>query len=424
MNDPDVFAPILIAAALTLPRHGVFGAAVAEKPAGLTVVRVLPNLAAQGAGLRAGDVIVSVDGVATPTIPAYLSEFHTLHAGESVNVALTREGKPVTLTVQLGQPPDESDPAVTTRYDSINVDGSLRRVLVTIPKNARAPLPAVLLLGGIGCLSIDVASDPEDPYLRLTRDLSRAGFVTMRVEKSGVGDSQGPPCRSVDFAGEERSYAVALNALRSNPAVDPKRVYLFGHSIGTVVAPRLAQRQRVAGIVIAEAVGRDWFEYELRNARRQLELGGTAPAATDAAMMEKYRCMYRLLVAKESEEAIEVAQPSCKEHNGVYPVDAAYIRQVAALNIIEPWVRLGVPVLAIFGSSDFVTERDDHLRIVAIVNAAHPGAATFHEIAGMDHLLYRAASPKAALDAFASGAARQYDTDLSVVVIAWLKQQT
>jgi pimeloyl-ACP methyl ester carboxylesterase len=387
-------------------------------------LRVLPNSPAQSAGVRAGDVIASVDGVATPTIPAYLSEIHTLHAGESVSVALTRDGKPLTLTVRLAQPPDENDPAVSTRYGSITVDGSLRRVLVTIPKDARAPLPGVLIIGGIGCYSIDVAADPQDPYLRLAHDLSRAGFVTMRVEKSGVGDSQGPPCRTVDFAGEERSYAVALNALRADPAVNPKRLYLFGHSIGTIVAPRLAQRERVAGIVVAEAVGRDWFEYELRNTRRQVELGGATPAATDTAMMDKYRCMYRLLVAKESEESIEVAQPSCKEPNGVYPVDAAYIRQLAALNVIEPWSRLDMPVLAIYGASDFVTERDDHVRIVAVVNAAHPGAATFDEIAGMDHLLYRASSPKAALNAFASGASREYDTDLSAVVIAWLKQQT
>jgi hypothetical protein len=424
VNDVSVFAPLVIAAVLTLPRHAVFGAAVAEKPAGLTVVRVLPASPAQNAGVRAGDVIVSVDGVATPTIPAYLSEVHNLHAAELVSVTLSRDGKPMTLRVRLGEPPEENDPLVTTRYDSITVDGSLRRVLITIPKQAHTPLPGVLLIGGIGCFSIDVASDPQDPYLRLAHDLSRAGFVTMRVEKSGVGDSRGPPCQSVDFAGEKRSYAVALNALRADPAVNPKRVYVFGHSIGTIVAPRLAQRERVAGIVVAEAVGRDWFGYELRNTRRQLELGGTAAAATDAAMMDKYRCMYRLLVAKESEATIEVEQPSCKEHNGVYPVDAAYIQQVAALNVIEPWTRLGVPVLAIYGTSDFVTERDDHVRIVAIVNAAHPGAATLHEIAGMDHLLYRASSPKAALDAFASGAAREYDTDLSAVIIAWLKQQT
>jgi uncharacterized protein len=419
-----MIASLVVAAVLMLPRHAVFGAAVAQKPAGLTVVRVLPNSAAQTAGVRAGDVIASVDGVATPTIPAYLQEFHTLHAGQSVVVALTRDGKALTLSVRLGQPLDENDPAVTTRYGSITVDGSLRRVLVTIPKQARGPLPGVLFIGGIGCFSIDVAADPQDPYMRLAHDVSRAGFVTMRLEKSGVGDSQGPPCASVDFQTEERSYAVALEALRADAAVDSKRVFVFGHSIGTVVAPRLALAERFAGIVVAEAVGRDWFEYELRNTRRQEELGGATPAAADAAVMDKYRCMYRLLVAKESEATIEVAQPSCKEPNGVYPVDAAYIRQVAALNVIEPWSKLGVPVLAIYGTSDFVTERDDHSRIVAIVNAAHPGTATFQEIAGMDHLLYRASSPKAALDAFSSGAAREYDTDLSAVVIAWLKQQT
>src|SRR5579862_6825221 len=131
-----MFAPILIAAALTLPRHAVFGAAVAEKPAGLTVVRVLPSSAAESAGVRAGDVIESVDGVATPTIPAYLGEVHALHAGESVYVAITREGRPMTLRVQLAQPPEESDPFVATRYDSITVDGSLRRVLVTIPQRS------------------------------------------------------------------------------------------------------------------------------------------------------------------------------------------------------------------------------------------------------------------------------------------------
>lgn len=424
MNDASVLVPFLIAAALTLPRHAVFGAAVAEKPAGLTVVRVLPGSAAESAGVRSGDVVVSFDGAATSTIPAYLTEIHSLHAGETVTVAVTRDGKPLTLSVRLLQPPDENDPAVLTRYESITVDGSLRRVLVTVPKAALAPLPGVLFIGGIGCFSIDVAGDPQDPYLRLAHDLSRAGFVTMRLEKSGVGDSQGPPCRTVDFASEERSYATALTALRADRAVNPKRIYLFGHSIGTVVAPRLAQREQVAGVIVAEAVGRDWFEYELRNARRQLELGGATAAATDAAMMGKYRCMYRLLVAMESEQSIEAQEPSCKEHNGVYPVDPAYIRQVAALNVIAPWTGLDVPVLAIYGASDFVTERDDHVRIVAVVNAAHPGTATFHEISGMDHLLYRASSPKAALDAFAGGTAREYDTDLSAAVIAWLKQQT
>ncbi|HEX3458528.1 MAG TPA: alpha/beta hydrolase, partial [Candidatus Baltobacteraceae bacterium] len=209
-----------------------------------------------------------------------------------------------------------------------------------------APRPGVLFIGGIGCFSIDDAGNSQDPYLRLAHDLSRAGFVTMRLEKSGVGDSQGPACRSVDFAGEERSYVAALDALRGDPRVDSRRVFLFGHSIGTIVAPLLAKRERVAGVIVAEAVGRDWLEYEMRNTRRQLELGGSSPSQTDAALKEKHACMYRL-IQKQSEASIEAEMPSCKEHNGVYPVDAAYVREVAAVNVIEAWSAVDVPVLAI-----------------------------------------------------------------------------
>jgi pimeloyl-ACP methyl ester carboxylesterase len=414
---------ILIAAALMLPRHAVFGAAVAHKPAGLTVMRVIPASGAASAGVEAGDVIVSVDGAPTADVAAYLAEIHRLHGGQRVTVALKRSGQAIALEVTLGRPLDESDADVTTTYGAIFVDGSLRRTLVTIPKGAAKPAPAMLFLGGIGCFSVDVAADPQDPYLRLAHDLSRAGFVTMRVEKSGVGDSQGPPCRSVDFAGEERSYAAAFAALRADARVDPKRVYLFGHSIGTIIAPRLAQSQRVAGLIVAEAVGRDWFEYELRNARRQLELGGSLPAQTDAALADKYRCMYRLLVTKESESAIEAQAPACKDANGVYPVDAAYVQEVAAVNVIASWTKLKAPVLVLYGTSDFVTEAEDHIRIVAVVNAAHPGSAIFAQIDGMDHLLYRAASPKAALAAFENGSAREYDADLSKTIVAWLRSR-
>jgi pimeloyl-ACP methyl ester carboxylesterase len=98
----------------------------------------------------------------------------------------------------------------------------------------------------------------------------------MRVEKSGVGDSEGPPCASVDFESEMRGYAAALASLRENPRVNPARVYLFGHSIGSAIVPRLAAKQPVAGIIVAEAFGRNWIEYDLWNLRRQLVLEGRA----------------------------------------------------------------------------------------------------------------------------------------------------
>jgi pimeloyl-ACP methyl ester carboxylesterase len=406
----------------TLPRHGVFGAAVVDKAAGVTVMRVIPNSAAATAGVKAGDAIKSIGGIATPTVASFIAAVHMLHAGQTVSASLLRNGSPLQISVTLGRPADENDPDVTTLYQAIDVDGSLRRTLVTVPKGATSRLPAVLLIGGIGCFSVDAAANPNDAYMRITHDLSRAGFVTMRVEKSGVGDSQGPPCPTVDFLSEERGYGIALSALRNDPHVDPRRIYLLGHSIGSVIAPRLANTQHVAGVIVAEAVGRDWLEYETRNARRQLELTGAPPADVDAKVIDKQVCMYRLLVQKEPEAAIERSMPACKDPNSVYPVEAAFVQQVAALNIIQPWTTLNVPVLVVYGKSDFVTEEADHARIAEVVNSAHPNSATLKSIDGMDHLLFRAATPKAAMDAFQNGSAREYDTDFSRTIIAWLQK--
>ena len=404
-----------------LPRHAAFGAAMQDRNGKATVSRVIPQSAAAAAGILSGDTIEKVDGATIGDTASFLAYLHTRHAGEKGVVTVVRSGVEKSVAVTFGAPADESDPLAMTSYDAIRVDGTLRRVLVTYPKNDIGRLPAVLLLGGIGCYSVDVAANPQDQYMRLTHDVSQAGFITMRVEKSGVGDSQGPPCDRLDLAAEERGYAAALTALRTNPRVDPDRVFLLGHSIGSLEAPRLAATQKVAGVIAAEAVGRDWPEYEVRNLRRQLELMNTPPAAMDAALLEKHICLVRYLLEKEPEDQIERSDPGCKVPNGVYPASASYMQQVAPIDIIGTWTKIDVPVLAIYGMSDFVTEAADHERIVAVVNAAHPGYATYTPIDGMDHLLFAASSPKAAMDAFYNNSARVYDADLSRTVVAWLK---
>src|SRR5438270_686022 len=74
--------------------------------------------------------------------------------------------------------------------------------------------------------------------------LTRAGFVTMRVERGGMGDSQGPPCMSpaVDLQAEVRGYVAGLKALKEYPFVDAKQVFIVGLSIGGVEAPLVAEQ--------------------------------------------------------------------------------------------------------------------------------------------------------------------------------------
>lgn len=415
-------AVLLFAVSPALPRHAVLGAGVADRQ-GVRVSFIRPGSAAERAGLKAGDSIDSIGTTEVHNAAEFVRIVKEEPAGKPIEFHIRRGENAITLPIVLDPAPDEDDPLVDTHYEAVTVDGTLRRTLLTVPKKAAGRRPAVLIIGGIGCYSIDVATDPQDAYLRLTHDLGRAGFVAMRLEKSGIGDSQGPPCMTIDLVHEMESYEAALRALRDDPHVDSGSVYLFGHSIGTLIAPHIAARVPVSGVIIAEGVGRNWVEYELWNLRRQLVLDGQPPAKVDATLSVKEICMHRLLVEKQAEDEIERTQPECKEHNQ-YPAPAAYMQQAAALNIAEPWTNFSLPLLAIYGSGDFVTAEADHRRIVDIVNANHRGAATLKIIDGMDHHLDVAGTQQQAWELrVKQQKSGPYDEELSAAVVAWLRER-
>jgi putative serine protease PepD len=72
------------------------------QPAGVGVVNVTPGGGAARAGIRPGDVIVSIDGQATDSATALSSVLATKKPGDQVQVRLSRNGTQSTVTVTLG----------------------------------------------------------------------------------------------------------------------------------------------------------------------------------------------------------------------------------------------------------------------------------------------------------------------------------
>jgi pimeloyl-ACP methyl ester carboxylesterase len=233
-------------------------------------------------------------------------------------------------------------------------------------------------------------------------------------------DSQGPPCQTVDFATEMHSYDAALKWLLHSELVDPGHVYLLGHSIGGLIVPQLAVHNRIAGVIVADTVGINWFEYELMNERRQLALAGESAPEIDDDLKLKEVCTHWLEIDRRSYESILRQQPDCKQFLDVYPVSATYMQQVAALNIAAFWHRVRGPVLVIYGLSDFITDEDDHKRIVSVVNQTQPGNASLVTIPEMDHYLVVSPSQQASYDRASKNALGTYNRKFSESIIGWL----
>jgi len=384
-----------------LRRAPFLGAAFDSSGGKVAIAAVVPGTTAEKIGLRAGDVVVSVDGTAITEPAALSAAVSRKRAGDTLTVVVRRGEETLTRSAALTPRPLERQDAYDIEYGSVDAGGSKRRVIVTKPRGG-AKHPAVLLIGGIGCYSLDGLLRPaelRDSYAKILDTLTRAGYVTMRVEKSGMGDSEGSPCNDPrsDFDAEVVSYAAGLKQLESYDFVDPRSVFLVAHSIGPLVAARIASEHPVRGIVVAETIGTSWIEYDLTNIRRQLLLHGAPYDTVDRASRHHEVCAHRFYIDKQTPEQIIAADRTCAEDiRG--PAPWTYMQQLGSLDLAPLWKKIDAPVLIFYGTADFITDDYQHQYLRDMINSFHPGRATYVRIEGMDHSLLLAGSQKASYE--------------------------
>lgn len=414
-----------------LPRRGFVGTQIGPVPEdvrarlklppaqGLLVGRVDAGTAAAEAGLAPGDVILEAGGTPVGSAGEYVAVVQRLHAGDRLQLAVLREGRRQALTLTLKPRPYESHPEFDTLYRSVDTAAGRRRVIVTRPKGP-GKFPALLLVGGIGCYSLDNLS-PDDSYAKILYGLTLKGFATMRVEKTGMGDSEGPPCASpqADLRQEVAGYVAGLRALKAYDFVDAGRVFIFGHSIGGIVGPLAAGEVPVRGLIVAETIGTDWFEYDLTNYRRQRVLAGAPYDELEGESQLLRECRQKLYFEKKTPEEAVKENAACARY-AESPAPYTYMRQLAELNLGAVWKKVDADALVIYGTSDFVTSAAEHEYLRDMINSFHPGRAAYVQVEGMAHGLERAASQR---ESFARerGRPAEFNAQVFDEIARWLE---
>ena len=134
--------------------------------------------------------------------------------------------------------------------------------LLTLPDGA-GPFPAVLLVHGSGPQDRDEAVGPNRPFRDLAVGLADLGVASLRYDKRTFAHGK----RLTDalqgrLSVEEEVIRDALCAaalLRAEPLIRPDRVYLLGHSMGGMLAPRIdAEGGAFAGLIFWRAPPALW----------------------------------------------------------------------------------------------------------------------------------------------------------------------
>lgn len=418
-----------------LPRRaGPLGLRLEHLPAGgLRIVEVLPGSPAADGGLEAGLQITGINGQAIDTHEQFLDGMRKVAAGENVVVDVRRGDEPArNVSLAVGAIAAETVPGSRVRYDSVTVPAGYRlRTIVTEPVDSPRAIsgrvPVVLYVQGIVCQSVDRPTSPDAVDTRIIHALADAGFATMRVDKPGLGDSEGPPCSEIDFETELEGYKAALRTLTAMPGIDPDRIYVFGHSMGGVMAPYLAAEGTVRGSMVYGTLVRSWFEYQLENVRRQagLQPGITEAEVTDAVLAEA-RSSAMVLIEKKTLGDVWERWPELRQPNRGTMLDEthqstrhmSFFHQLQDLNLARAWTESRGAVLAIWGEYDWVTTKEDHDKIAEIVNRRSPGAGSVLVMPGADHAFTTHDSLEASVAAMGEG---QWDGRLPDKLIAWME---
>lgn len=142
------------------------------------------------------------------------------------------------------------------KYISFDVNGKKIRGIIHFPqateKSNNSSYPAIVLCHGFIGNKIGL----HGIYVKTARFFSKAGYVVLRFDFSGCGDSDGT-YDEITIDGQIAEAAAALKIISGLPEVNEKEVYLLGLSMGGAVASLTAARyQNIAGLILWAPVAR------------------------------------------------------------------------------------------------------------------------------------------------------------------------
>ncbi|NUN09300.1 MAG: PDZ domain-containing protein [Ignavibacteriaceae bacterium] len=385
--------------------------------AGMVIARTVEGATADKCGLKAGDIITEINGAVIGGNNKLQKAIRKLREGDDITVKYQREGKAGTAKGKVTGKQFEKSDKFEVIYDKVPFRGGWLRSIVTKPFG-KEKLPAILLIQGYTCTTVDGLS-PLHPYKQLTDTLTLKGYAVMRVEKPGVGDCiNTPDCFTMDILTETEAFGAAFEYMKKYSFVDSNNAFIFGHSMGGIVAPLIAEKTNIKGVIVYGTDHLPWFEYLIKMLRFQNPGFGVDYIESENDIKIYHRLLFEMLIEKKNIKQL-TANPEYKrllerdfmldEDGMLFTRSLEFQQSLQDLNMTESWSRTRGYVLSIFGEGDFeVMDSFGHETIVDIVNTYNPGKAEYIFLPGTNHSMLLTGNMKESFEVQNKGLTVQY----------------
>ena len=398
---------------------------------GVLVTDVAKGSTAELLKVMPNDVIIKVNSEITLSTSEFKTAIKTFREKDTVALLVSRKNKNILLQGKAISKPYETTEKYDIIYDEVKFMNGWLRVIINKPKTI-GTRKAILLIQGYTCYSLDNIG--KHPYGQLVDKLCEKGYVVMRVEKPGMGDDTNTPdCTDIDFKTEVNAFSAAYEKLKTYNYVDTSNIFIFGHSLGGIEAPILAEKYHPKGIIVCGTTPISWFEYIIEMFRFQNIIEGSDYVENENLIKKITPLLYDYLIKKETPkeliknseyEKLLVDYMEFDGNENIWSRNFNYWQQIQDLNMAAVWKNNSENVLVVRGEGDFEAfSTAEHQTIVDMVNSYHPGKAEFKLIPDMDHAFAKSKTPA---ESYLNGKIKGYyynnfNDEIIEVVDQWIK---
>jgi pimeloyl-ACP methyl ester carboxylesterase len=284
---------------------------------------------------------------------------------------------------------------------------------MTMPQGAgRLRHPAVVLVAGSGSVDRDEVVAGIPIFAQLAAGLAGQGFVVLRYDKRGVGQSGGRSERVTlqDYADD---LITTVKWLAKRKDIDPRHIAVAGHSEGGAVAMLAAtQEKQVGSLVLIAAPGTLGSELILEQQRHVLDLM-KVPDAERQSKIELQKRIQDAVIADKGWESIPAEFRS--------QADSTWFRSLLLFDPAKVMPKIKQPILIIQGDLDqqVFPHHADALAALARARKKAPPVEVLH-LPDINHLL--AAAETGEVSEYGALPQKAITPAVAKAIVDWLKK--
>ncbi|HOK30221.1 MAG TPA: alpha/beta fold hydrolase [bacterium] len=246
-------------------------------------------------------------------------------------------------------PPSYANQDSFTEIEVVLGDGKWKLPgLLTLPKTDK-PYPAVVLVHGSGPNDKDETIGTNKPFKDLAWGLASRGIAVLRYEKRTR--YYGEESLIEGFTVNEEVIEDVISAvdfLYQREEIDKNKIFILGHSLGGMLAPRIAEKtDKVRGIIMLAGTIKDLLEIIPKQAKYLASLDSKI---TEEEMRE----------IEDLEKKIEdIKSSKVGKDENILGAPGSYWLDLINYNPLESIKNLELPILVLQGDRDYQVTVDD-----------------------------------------------------------------